>query len=175
MKEIAIRPATEADLEGMWEIFQATVARGDSYLFAPGTPKDVCYRYWFGEGINSHVAVLNKERVLGMSRYLANQAGLGDHVANASFMVSPEAQGVGIGKLLGEHCLAAARADGFLAMQFNFVVSTNLGAISLWKKLGFEIVGTLPGAYRHLSRGYVDAYVMYLQLDDPLNWPVPAD
>jgi ribosomal protein S18 acetylase RimI-like enzyme len=49
-------------------------------------------------------------------------------------------------------------------MQFNFVVSTNESAIRLWQKLGFEIVGTLPGAFRHPARGYVDVYVMFRSL-----------
>jgi ribosomal protein S18 acetylase RimI-like enzyme len=49
-------------------------------------------------------------------------------------------------------------------MQFNFVVSTNVRAIHLWKQLGFKIVGTLPCAFRHPEKGYVDSYVMYRSL-----------
>jgi ribosomal protein S18 acetylase RimI-like enzyme len=86
-------------------------------------------------------------------------------------MVSPAAQGAGIGRLLGEHSLVEARRQGYLAMQFNYVVSTNTAAIRLWKKLGFSIVGTLPKAYRHKRLGYVDAYVMYQLLQDPDHWP----
>src|SRR5471032_993287 len=95
----------------------------------------------------------------------------GAHVANASFMVSPAAQGIGIGKLLGRHCLDEARELGYLAMQFNYVVSSNVSAVLLWKKLGFSIIGTLPRAYRHQQLGFVDVYVMYQLLDDPNNWP----
>jgi ribosomal protein S18 acetylase RimI-like enzyme len=95
---------------------------------------------------------------------VANRTGLGDHVANASFMVAPEAHGRGIGRLLGEHCLDEARRRGFAAMQFNFVVSTNAAAVALWKKLGFAIVGTLPRAFRHARLGLVDAYVMHRDL-----------
>jgi ribosomal protein S18 acetylase RimI-like enzyme len=46
------------------------------------------------------------------------------------------------------------------------VVSTNKAAVSLWQKLGFAIVGTLPEVFRHQSLGYVDAYVMHRFLDD---------
>jgi ribosomal protein S18 acetylase RimI-like enzyme len=49
-------------------------------------------------------------------------------------------------------------------MQFNFVVSTNESAVKLWQDLGMKIVGTLPGAFRHATRGYVDVYVMYQEL-----------
>ncbi len=79
-------------------------------------------------------------------------------------MVAPEARGLGIGRKMGEHCLNEARRLGFCAMQFNFVVSTNEGAIRLWKQLGFKIVGTLPGAFRHPQKGYVDVYVMFRSL-----------
>ena len=94
-----------------------------------------------------------------------NQRDLGSHVANASFMVSPTAHGQGIGRTMAEHCLEQAVKEGFLAMQFNFVVSTNAGAVALWKSLGFSIVGTLPRAFNHARLGYVDAYVMYRALD----------
>ncbi len=175
MKDILIRPANEADFDAMWDIFHTLVADGETYNFAPDTDKASCHRYWFGDGIACYVAVHANERLLGMYKLSANQADLGNHVANASFMVSPHAQGIGIGQMLGQHCLAQARADGFLAMQFNFVVSTNVAAVVLWKKLGFAIVGTLPKAYRHHRLGYVDVYVMYQLLSDAANWPVVTD
>ena len=65
---------------------------------------------------------------------------------------------------MGHHCLSEAQRLGFRAMQFNFVVSTNKSAIRLWKQLGFKIVGTLPHAFRHPKKGYVDVYLMYRSL-----------
>ncbi len=108
---------------------------------------------------------------MGMYRLIPNQRDRGAHVANASFMVSPAAQGIGMGKLMGRDCLARAKREGYLAMQFNYVVSSNVAAVLLWKKLGFSIIGTLPRAYRHQLLGFVDVYVMYQLLDDPGNWP----
>jgi ribosomal protein S18 acetylase RimI-like enzyme len=93
-----------------------------------------------------------------------NQFGGGSHVANAGFMVAPEARGQGVGRAMGEHCLSEACRLAFRAMQFNFVVSTNEPAIRLWEQLGFEIVGTLPGAFRHPEKGEVNVYVMYRSL-----------
>src|SRR6185436_9453208 len=92
-----------------------------------------------------------------------NQPGRGAHVANAGFMVAPEARGRGVGRELGEHAIAEARRLGFRAMQFNFVVSTN-PAVRVWRALGFAVVGTLPGAFRHPERGFVDVYVMFREL-----------
>ena len=103
-------------------------------------------------------------RVVGTYILRPNQAGGGSHVANAAFMVAPDAQGSGVGREMAEHCLDQARRMGFCAMQFNFVVSTNVPAIHLWERLGFKIVGTLPGAFHHPEKGYVDVYVMYRSL-----------
>jgi ribosomal protein S18 acetylase RimI-like enzyme len=170
VNDIQIRPATENDFTAMCSIFQTHVAEGETYAHDHGTDREDCWEYWFGGAAASFVAVKGKERVLGMYKLQANQVGRGGHVANASFMVSPNARGVGIGRMLGEHSLEEARRQGFLAMQFNYVVSTNNAAIHLWKRLGFSIVGTLPKAYRHRRLGYVDAYVMYRLLEDPSDW-----
>ena len=159
-----IRPASSDDFDAMRPIFDAVVAVGDSYVFEEGTSPEDARAYWFSPGIASFLAV-DGGQVLGMYKLVANQRGRGSHVANASFMVGPQAHGKGIGRAMGLHALAEARKAGFLAMQFNFVVSTNTAAVALWQQLGFAIVGTLPGAFRHRELGWVDAYVMYRKLD----------
>jgi ribosomal protein S18 acetylase RimI-like enzyme len=162
---ILIRPATEPDFAAMWPIFRAVVASGTTYVFAPGTSRQHAFGYWFGPGIASFVAEVDGT-VAGMYKLVANQRDLGAHVANASFMVDPVCAGRGVGREMGLHCLREARRAGFLAMQFNFVVSTNRAAVELWKKLGFAVVGTLPRAFRHAELGLVDALVMHRFLDD---------
>jgi L-amino acid N-acyltransferase YncA len=169
--DVNIRSAVEADFEAMWPIFQAVVATGETYAFAPDTRRADALAFWFGPGIRTYVAEA-AGRIAGMYRIVANQRGLGSHVANASFMVDPSCNGKGIGKGMGHHCLREARKAGFEAMQFNYVVSTNEAAVALWKKLGFGIVGTLPRAYRHSKLGYVDAYVMHRSLEDIAVGPV---
>jgi L-amino acid N-acyltransferase YncA len=160
-RQMKIRPATPADADAIWRIFQQVVAGGDTYTFAPDTPRDMALAYFMGPGIASWVIERGDGQVVGMYKLIPNHGGLGSHVANASFMVDPAAQGTGAGRAMGEHCLDQARKAGYRAMQFNFVVSTNTAAVSLWKKLGFDIVGTLPRAFRHATLGEVDAYVMY--------------
>ena len=108
--------------------------------------------------------VIQGRDIVGTYILRPNQSGGGSHVANAAFMVAPEARGQGIGRAMGEHCLSEARRLGFRAMQFNFVVSTNESAVRLWQQLGFKIVGTLPGAFRHPEKGYIDVYVMHRSL-----------
>jgi len=149
----------------MWPIFRAVIATGTTYDYAADTREDEARPYWLTPGTQSFVAE-DEGRIVGMYRMAANRRALGSHVANASFMVDPTCQGRRIGEALCRDCLRQAKRAGFLAMQFNFVVSTNTGAVALWKKFGFEIVGTLPKAFQHRERGLVDAYVMYRFLDD---------
>ncbi len=160
-----IRRASETDFEEMWPIFKVVVATGDTYIFSPATSREDAHAFWFGSGITSYVAEA-EGHIVAMYKVVPNQRDLGSHVANASFMVNPSVHGKGIGEAIGRHCLVEARKMGYMAIQFNFVVSTNKGAVELWKKLGFSIVGTLPRAFKHQKLGYVDAFVMYRFLDD---------
>jgi L-amino acid N-acyltransferase YncA len=160
---VNIRPAASVDRDAIWNIFHEVVAAGDTYTFDPQISRADALTYWFRDDTRTYVAE-EDAKVLGTYILKANQAGAGSHVANAAFMVSARARGKGIGRALAEHCLSEARRLGFRAMQFNFVVSTNESAIHLWQELGFKIVGTLPGAFRHPSKGYVDVYVMFRSL-----------
>jgi L-amino acid N-acyltransferase YncA len=161
--QLNIRPATEADRDAIWSIFHETVAAGDAYAFDPRMSRDEALDYWFRADTHTYVAE-NDGQVVGTYILRANQPGSGSHVANAAFMVARDARGLGVGRKVGEHSLTEARRLGFRAMQFNFVVSTNASAIHLWQQLGFKIVGTLPGAFRHPRAGYVDVYVMFRSL-----------
>ena len=161
----SIRAATDADRDVIWDIFQATIAPGDAFVYDPNTPREEAMAYWFAKGTRTYVAE-REGRVLGSYILRANRPGLGDHVANAGFMVDPAARGLGVGRAMGEHALDEARRLGYRDMQFNFVISTNESAVHLWQELGFRIVGTLPGAFRHARKGLVDAYVMFRSLDE---------
>jgi len=159
-----IRSATDKDRDAIWEIFRATVAPGDAFVYDPKTPREEAEAYWFAKGTRTYVAEQDG-KVVGSYILRPNRPGLGDHISNAGFMVAPAARGVGVGRAMGEHALAEARRLGYRAMQFNFVISTNESAIHLWQELGFRIVGTLPGAFRHAQKGFVDAYVMFRSLN----------
>jgi len=168
LHSLQIRRARKEDREAIWQIFHAVVAGGDTYVFDPNISRRKALAFWLGPKTRCYVALSN-QGIVGSYILKANQPGLGSHVANAGFMVSPSARGRGIGRAMAEHCLHEARRLGFRAMQFNFVVATNRTALRLWENLGFKIVGKLPGAFRHSRRGFVDVYVMYRRLKAPYN------
>lgn len=156
---MVIRKATTADFDAMWRIFQSAIAAGDALPFADGFTPETFRAHWFTSQ-TAYVAVVDGN-VAGMYKMGANYPDLGSHVASATYAVHPESQGRGIGRALVDHSLGTARSEGFMAMQFNYVVSTNLPAVGLYRKLGFDVAGTLPKAFRHRDLGLVDAYVMY--------------
>lgn len=160
-----VRVATDADWDDIWPIWHAIVAAGETYVWAPETNRDEGRRLWMLPP-PAEVLVLEDDdgRLRGSAVVKPNQPGLGDHVANASFMVDPGAQGRGVGRRLAEVVLERARVAGYQAMQFNAVVSTNVAAMRLWTSLGFAIVGTVPGAFRHPRLGLVDLHVMHRSL-----------
>jgi L-amino acid N-acyltransferase YncA len=163
LRKMEIRAATETDCDAIWNIFHEIVAAGDTYAFDPKMSREEALAYWFRADTHTYIAEKDGG-VVGTYILRPNQLGPGSHVANAAFMVASDSQGSGVGRRMAEHCLSEARRMGFRAMQFNFVVSTNTSAIHLWQQLGFKIVGTLPGAFRHPRKGYVDVYVMFRSL-----------
>jgi len=158
-----IRKAEERDKPNIWQIIKAVIAGGDTYVFAPDSTETELMEYWFAPDKYNYVAELEGE-VVATFWLRANQPGLGRHVGNAAYMVSPDAHGKGIGKKIGLWSLDEAKRLGFESMQFNFVVKSNTVAVRLWKKLGFEVIGEIPDAFRHPRNGSTNAYIMYRKL-----------
>jgi L-amino acid N-acyltransferase YncA len=157
---IEIRKAVDADWNQIWQIVREVFARGDTYAYSPDMDKEQGYKIWMESPTATYVAVENEE-ILGTYYIKPNQPGLGAHVCNAGYMVSAKARGKGIGRSMCAHSLKEAVKLGFKAIQYNLVAATNVFAIQLWKDMGFEIIGTLPKAFNHKTKGLVDAHIMY--------------
>lgn len=155
-----IRRAERSDWDAIWEIWHAVVAEGTTFVYAPDTTKEQAFALWMLPPLATYVAV-EEGQVVGSYILKPNQPGLGAHVANAGFIVAAGQMGKGIGRTMGLHALEEARQAGFLAMQFNYVVSTNTRAVALWQSLGFAIIGTVPQAYQHQTLGLVDIHIMH--------------
>lgn len=164
MTGVVVRPASDADWPAILPIWRAIVEAGDTYVWTGEETDDEARAAWM---LPPPAEVLVAEvdgRVVGTAEHRPNQVGRGDHVANASFMVSPDAAGKGVGRTLAEAVIDRARAAGYRAMQFNAVVASNVRAIALWESLGFVVVGRAPRAFRHPTEGVVDLLVMHRDL-----------
>jgi ribosomal protein S18 acetylase RimI-like enzyme len=160
---LTIRPALAADADAIWAVIEPAIRAGEVYTFPRDQDRAEAVDAWLG-GDHTPFVAERDGAVVGSYYIRPNQTGGGSHVANGTYATSPSAGGQGVGRAMGEHSLAQARAAGFSAMQFNFVVSTNATAVRLWQAIGFEIVGRLPGAFRRPCGTAVDALVMYRTL-----------
>jgi ribosomal protein S18 acetylase RimI-like enzyme len=162
---LQIREAVSTDAEDIWTILHEVIATGDTYAFAPDTPKEDMLKYWFASGAHPFVALIDGV-IAGTYVIRSNQPGLGSHTANGAFMTSSQFRKNGVGRAMGLHALKAARERGYLAMQFNFVVKSNTRAVALWESLGFKIMAEIPNAYRHAQNGFTNIYIMHRSLED---------
>ena len=160
---ISIRLASPEDFDQVWPLLRDVFRAGDTYAVDPDISRDAALAYWMTQASATYVAT-DEGRVVGTYYIKTNQAGGGAHICNCGYIVSPDARGQGIAKQLCLHSQVAAAALGYRAMQFNFVLSSNAGAVRLWHKLGFVTVGTIPEAFDHPELGMVDAFVMYKRL-----------
>ena len=164
-REPTIREAEPADWESIWPFLREIVREGESYAYDPDMSEREARDMWMiGAPGRTTVAVDAGGTILGTANMYANRPGPGAHVASASFMVDPRRWARGVGRALGEDMIGWAERAGFRAIQFNAVVETNERAVALWRSLGFEIVGTVPEAFRHPEHGYVGLHVMHRRL-----------
>ena len=165
MPRLKIRPATEADFEAIWEIFHFVVRTGDTYAFSPETTRSQAHDIWMTPPVDPYVAETDGV-ITGTYILKPNQPDRGSHIANAAYMVHPQHRRLGLGEAMCRHSIEVARRALFRAIQFNLVVSSNTGAIALWKKLGFQIIGRIPEGFRHPALGLIDAWIMYRSLEN---------
>lgn len=156
-----IRSATAADWPHIWPFFADIVADGQTYAFPLDLTIETGETSWMEQPPGQTVLAADDGTILGSAKMGPNRPGRGGHIATASFMVDPDHQGKGVGRALGTYVVEWARAAGYHGMQFNAVVETNTAAVSLWRALGFEIIGTVPGAFDHRVHGPVGLHVMF--------------
>jgi len=159
-----IRKYQESDWVQVWPIIKQVFRAGETYAYSPDITEQDSHNVWVEMPEQTYVATSEQNEIIGTYYIKPNQPGLGSHVCNCGYIVSEKARGKGSASGMCMHSQSVAVELGFKAMQYNLVVSTNEGAIRLWKKLGFQVIGLLPKAFNSKSSGYVDALVMYKQL-----------
>jgi GNAT superfamily N-acetyltransferase len=160
------RLAAEPDWPLIWPFWHQIVAAGDTYCYDPGLGYDAGRQLWFGTPPDQVWLVTEPggATVLGSYRIGPNKAGPGSHIGSASYMVSEAARGRGVGRAMVLHCLEQGRAAGFRGIQFNAVAVSNMPAVRLYRELGFEVIGTVPGGFAHPELGFVDLLIMFRPL-----------
>jgi len=163
--KVRIRRAETSDVSGIWQILEAMIRAGETYPLPREMNEADALKFWMAHNHEAFVAEDQHGRMLGTYFLRANQTGGGAHVANCGYVTAKSAEGRGVARKMCAHSLEHAKARGFRSMQFNFVVNTNERAVRLWESCGFRTVGRLPGAFQHPRLGFVDALVMFRELD----------
>lgn len=161
---LTIRAYQEQDWTSAWDIIKPVFRAGETYAFSPGISEQDAHEAWIEKPEITFVALGGGSELLGTYYIKPNQPSLGAHICNCGYIVSEKARGHGIATAMCEHSQVEAVTRGYRGMQYNLVVASNVAAVRLWQKLGFDIIGTLPGAFHHPRLGYVDAHVMFKQL-----------
>lgn len=164
MSTITIRLLEQNDWSKVWSFLEPVFRTGETYTFDREISESQAFHTWVEIPQATFVAEAEDHTILGTYYLKPNQGGGGAHVCNCGYVVAPNARGRGVAFLMCQHSQSEAQSRNFRAMQFNFVVSTNVGAIRLWQRHSFEIIGKLPNAFKHPVQGYVDAFVMYKEL-----------
>jgi ribosomal protein S18 acetylase RimI-like enzyme len=160
-----IRPYRPEDWDQIWAVLEPVFRAGDTYAIRPDITAAEAREYWTSRPKQVFVAIDETTgQLLGTYYVRPNFDGPGSHVCNCGYIVAEQSRGQGVASRMCEHSLAEAAASGFRAMQYNLVVSTNERAVRLWKHMGFEIIGTVPGGFRHPRLGFVDAHIMHKML-----------
>ena len=158
-----VRRASPADRDAIWRIIEPVIRAGETYALPRDMEAEAALAYWLGPDRETFVAVA-APGIVGTYYLRPNQLGGGAHVCNCGYVTAAAAAGQGVARAMCAHSLDHAKARGFTAMQFNFVIASNTRAVALWRSFGFAVVGRLPGAFRHPALGFVDALVMYRAL-----------
>jgi L-amino acid N-acyltransferase YncA len=164
MPAVQIRPFVEADWPQVWPIVREVVRAADTFAYDPAMTEAQAHATWIEALPGLTVVAADGDRILGTAKMGPNRPGPGAHVATASFMVATDARGRGVATALCRFALDWAREQGYAGMQFNAVAESNHAAVEIYKRLGFRVVGTVPGAFAHPTLGRVGLHVMYLEL-----------
>ena len=159
-----IRTATDEDWPAIWPIFSEIVEAGETYAYPEALTPEAARALWMERPPGRTVVAIIDETVAGTAKMGPNRPGRGSHIATASFMVDPSQRGHGVGRALGVEVIRWARTANYHGIQFNAVVETNAAALALWRSLGFRIVGTVPEAFDHPTRGRVSLHIMYREV-----------
>ncbi|RAK97422.1 GNAT family N-acetyltransferase, partial [Aspergillus ibericus CBS 121593] len=157
------------------EQFSLEIEKGCTYPMESPMEYELYRNYWFGTF--AVVAVVDEEEhpgedglregrnweecCLGTFYVKPNYPGRCSHVCNAGFFTTPAARNRGVGRVMGEAYLEVAPKLGYKYSVFNLVFENNVASVKIWEKLGFQIIGRVPGAARLAnSPDLVDALII---------------
>ena len=107
---------------------------------------------------------IDNDKVYGVYILHPNNIGICGHISNASYAVSKDARGKGIGEALVRDSIEQGKKLGYKILQFNAVVISNTNAHKLYEKIGFNKIGIVKKGYLNKNNKYEDIVLYYIDL-----------
>ena len=161
---VIVEEYTENDLEKAVEIWNQVVEEGRAFPQIQLLSKEEGAAFFCSQTYTGIAKIEETGETVGLYILHPNNVGRCGHIANASFAVEKNARGHHVGEALVRDCLLKGKKLGFKILQFNAVVASNTAALSLYKKLGFKTLGTVPGGFLNIDGVYEDIILHYIEL-----------
>ena len=160
-----LEPYEIIDEKALYEIYKEVVDTGNQFPFDCSSIEEF-QRQFLNPQNRVYVCRGPTSEIVGGFYIRSNFPGRSKHIANAGYMLHSAYRNRGLGTWIVKNSLALAKSLGFHAMQFNLVLSQNLAANALYRKLGFEVIGTIPHAVKNPDGSYQDGYIMFQKLGE---------
>ena len=161
---VIVEEYTENDLEKAVEIWNQVVEEGRAFPQIQLLSKEEGAAFFSAQTYTGIAKIKETGETVGLYILHPNNIGRCGHIANASYAVEKNARGHHVGEALVRDCLLKGKKLGFKILQFNAVVASNTAALSLYKKLGFKTLGTVPGGFLNIDGVYEDIILHYIEL-----------
>ena len=161
---VIVEEYTENDLEKAVEIWNQVVEEGRAFPQIQLLSKEEGAAFFSAQNYTGIAKIKETGETVGLYILHPNNIGRCGHIANASYAVEKNARGHHVGEALVRDCLLKGKKLGFKILQFNAVVASNTAALSLYKKLGFKTLGTVPGGFLNIDGVYEDIILHYIEL-----------
>ena len=163
-REIKIRKYEPSDIPAMVRIWNEVVEEGVAFPQEDGLTEESGTSFFVAQTYCGVAEDRSTKEVLGLYILHPNNIGRCGHLSNASYAVASSARGLHIGEKLVKDCIAQAHIAGYKILQFNAVVRSNIRARHLYERIGFHLLGTVPGGFRLKSGEYDDICLYYIEV-----------
>ena len=159
--QVEIRQYEQQDAGGAAEVWNEVVEDGVAFPQTELLDAQSGHAFFSAQSFTGIAYDTESGEIVGLYILHQNNVGRCGHICNASYAVKGGLRGQHIGEKLVQHCMSKAKELGFGILQFNAVVSTNEPALRLYKKLGFQQLGVIPGGFRMKDGTFEDIIPHY--------------
>lgn len=159
INNIKIVKYSQEDIPQMMEVWNEVVDAGNAFPEIKPYTLDKAEKMFASQTYCGVAKDTSTGKIYGVYDQHPNLSGRSGHIANGSYAVSKDSRGLHIGEKLVLDSIQQAKKNGFRILQFNAVVKSNIHAIHLYERIGFERIGLIKGGFKNKSDQFEDMYI----------------